>query len=72
MDYEDRIKAYYSLFRDTDYGPMVLSDLMDKFYKSTFITAVTSADSILLNAGGREVLVYILAQIEEYENSGRG
>lgn len=72
MDYEDKIKTYYTLFRNTDHGPVVLADLMDRFYKSTFISSTVNADSILLNAGGREVLVYILAQIEEYENSGRG
>lgn len=72
MDEETRQKAYYTLFRDTDYGVMVLNDLLDKFYKPTFLSAVTSTESILLNAGGREVIVYVLSQIEEYENRGRG
>ena len=72
MDNETREKAYYTLFRDTDYGVMVLNDLLDKFYKPTFLSARTNNVSVLLNAGGREVIVYILSQIEEYENRGRG
>lgn len=72
MDEETRLKAYYSLFRDNDWGVNVLTDLMDKFYKPTFITGNVNADALLLNAGGREVIVYILAQIEEFERRGRG
>lgn len=72
MDEETKQKAYYTLFRDTDYGVNVLIDLLDKFYKPTFIGANPSMEAILLNAGGREVCVYILSQIEEYENRGRG
>ena len=72
MDEEQLLRAYYTLFRDTDWGPAVLADLLDKFYKPTFITSNISSDAVMLNVGGREVVVYILAQIEEYENRGRG
>ena len=72
-DEDTLLKAYYTCFRDTDWGVVVLTDLMDKFYKPTFLTGNrTSESSILLNAGGREVIVYILSKIEEYENRGRG
>ena len=72
MDDDTRQKAYYTVFRQYDFGVLVLNDLLDKFYKTTFCGRETNADSILLNVGGREVLVYILSQIEEYENRGRG
>ena len=72
MDEEQLLKAYYTVFRDTDWGPVVLADLLDKFYKPTFIASNISSDAVMLNVGGREVIVYILAQIEEYENRGRG
>lgn len=72
MDYDEKMKAYYSLFRNTDFGPIILMDLMDRFYKSTFIKHPINPDELLLDVGGREVIVYILSLIEEYENSGRG
>jgi len=66
------LKAYYSIFIDSDAGAMVLHDLQNKFYKSSFISRTTDPTDLILNVGGREVVIYILSQIEEFERRGRG
>lgn len=71
-EYDKLLKAFYTCFRDTDAGVVVLRDLESKFYRRTFITNPIDANAILINEGSREVVVYILSKIEEFElDNGR-
>lgn len=62
-------RAYYS-FSQSPEGQIVLKDLRERFYERTLVTLPTDPNSLMLNVGMREVVVYILAQVErlEYEN----
>lgn len=70
---EIKLKAFFSTFRDAEAGRIVLNDLMDKFYKKTFIPDTIPIDpyAIILNEGARSVVIYILSRIEEFEERGR-
>jgi hypothetical protein len=70
-DIDTLLKAYYSCFIDSDAGAMVMADLQNKFYKPTFLGARSDQADLFINLGGREVIVYILSMIEEFER-GRG
>jgi len=70
-EYEILLANYYSAFRQSEQGAMVLRDLMGKFYNPTFMTRSFDSTNILLNVGAREVIVYILSKIEEFELNQR-
>jgi len=70
-NYDKLLGAYYGFFQSPE-GQIVLGDLQDKFYKTSLIPNRTvNADEILLNVGAREVVVYILSKVEEFEMQRR-
>lgn len=73
-DYEKLLAAFYSCFRDSDAGRIIINDLECKFYRRTFISNPIDATSILVNEGARSVVIYILSKVEEFEqnNARRG
>lgn len=71
MDNDQLIKAYYS-FKNSPEGQTVLDDLENKFYKSSLVPDNFNENHIMLNVGAREVVVYILSKIEEFELKQRG
>lgn len=66
-EYERLLSAYYSVFRDSDAGRIVLDDLESRFYRRTFISSPVDPNSILCNEGARSAVIYILSKIEEFE-----
>ena len=70
-EYEILLANYYSAFKTSPQGQMVLKDLESKFYRATFMSRTVDNTNILLNVGAREVIVYILSKIEEFELNQR-
>lgn len=66
MDNDTIIKAYYS-FKTTPEGQIVLKDLRDTYFEKTFLHKGVTQEDILLAAGAREVIIYILRKIEDFE-----
>lgn len=66
---EKLAKAYLSFSQSVE-GQLIIKDLRDKFFERTLVDRSSNTNEILLNVGMREVVVYILRQIEswEYEN----
>jgi hypothetical protein len=73
MDYEQLLKMYYAVFIQSVEGQEVLKDLSDKFYRPSLINNHNNnVNDILLSVGTREVVVYIMAKIEEFELIQKG
>ena len=68
---EEKLAKAYLGFTQSVEGGIVLKDLRERFYERTLIRVPVDSNELLVNVGMREVIVYILSQIErlEYERS---
>lgn len=64
---EKLLKAYYSCFKQSSEGQLVLKDLMNRFFNATSLNEEANANKVLIQEGKRFVTIYILAQVEGFE-----